>query len=311
MLLDFLFVLIGFVALMLGAELLVRGGASLALRFGISPLLVGLTIVSLGTSAPELVTCVTASLRGSSDIALGNVIGSNICNIGLILGLTVLVTPLTVQSRVVKLDVPLMLGFSLLLLAFLINGRIEQWEALIFLAFTIGFTWWLAQMARSGAEIDVDAPEKTSKSVWLDIGFLVAGTAALALGGDILIRGAVGLAGGFGVSEALISLSLIAFGTSVPELATCLVAARKGEGDIAVGNVIGSNIYNIIFILGASGIIKPLIGTDIRWMDLGVMFGLSLLTLPLMITGGKLVRWEGGLLLAVYLSYMTWRFVGG
>jgi cation:H+ antiporter len=311
MLVDFLLILVGFVALMLGAELLVRGGASLALRFGISPLLVGLTIVSLGTSAPELVTCVTASLRGSSDIALGNVIGSNICNIGLILGLTVLVTPLAVQSRVVKLDVPLMLGFSLLLLSFLINGRLEQWEAFLFLAFTVGFTWWLARMAKSGAEIDVDAPEKTSKSVWLDIGFLVAGTAALALGGDVLIRGAVGLATGLGVSEALISLSLIAFGTSVPELATCLVAARKGEGDIAVGNVIGSNVYNIIFILGASGIIKPLIGTDIRWMDLGVMFGLSLLTLPLMITGAKLERWEGGVLLAIYVGYMIWRFAGG
>ncbi len=309
MLLLIIFVIAGFAALMGGAEFLVRGGSSLALRFGISPLVVGLTIVALGTSAPELVTCVTAALRGSSSLALGNVIGSNICNIGLILGFTALYRPIEVHSRVVKFDSPLVIAISLLLVVFLLDHMIARWEAAIFLVGTFLFTYWMIRMARSGVELEIETPEGKTKSVWLDVMLILCGAILLAVGGHLLVEGAKGLARLAGVSEAIIGLSLVAFGTSVPELATCMVAARKGEADLAVGNIMGSNVYNIIFILGASGVIQPMDASEITWTDISVMILFAVAVLPIMFTQGKIVRWEGGLLLTGYLAYVAFLFI--
>lgn len=300
----------GLACLYFGAEWLVRGGASLAVRLGVTPLLVGLTVVAYGTSAPELIVSTMAAAKGQGALAVGNVVGSNIFNIGVILGLTALICPMRVQLQLLKFDTPVMVGVALLFLVFFRDGQIELWEALVFLAAIVGYTVLNIRLARRQVSAEVQqefggsVPPPTG-AAWKDAGLIVAGLAVLVLGSRLFVTGAVDLARLLKMSEALIGLTIVAAGTSLPELASSLMAAWRKQPDIAIGNVVGSNIYNILAILGVSGAIAPPInGQGVSQTDTLVMIGISLVLLVIAWTGFKLRRWEGALLLAGYGGYL-------
>ena len=293
-----------------GAEGLVRGSSSLALRLGITPLVVGLTVVAMGTSAPEVLVSVKAALSGRGDLAVGNVIGSNIFNIGAILGLTALIAPMRVQLQVLKLDAPIMLGVCCLTPLILLDHTIRRWEgALLFsgIIMYLAMNVWLARRTASPAvtsEFEEGVPAK-SNSAMLDVVYVIGGLGLLVLGARLLTDNAVLLARSFGVSEAVIGLTIVAAGTSVPELAASLVAALKKESDIAIGNVIGSNIFNVLSILGIGSIAAPLATSEVRMTDVFIMLGFSATLIPILWTGLRVSRLEGGLLFTAFLFYMA------
>jgi cation:H+ antiporter len=302
----------GLVALYFGAEWLVRGGASFAVRLGLTPLMVGLTIVAFGTSSPELIVSSTAAAQGSGAIAIGNVVGSNIFNICLILGLTALVCPMRVQFQLVKYDTPIMVGVAVLFLLFFFDLRITLWEAFAFLAGMIAYTVFNVRMARRQAsqpmrqEFDQAVP-KPMGALWKDLLLISTGLAVLVLGSRLFVSGSVQLAKLLGVSDAVIGLTIIATGTSLPELASSLMAAFRRQPDIAIGNVVGSNIYNILAILGVSGLIRhPLEGQGVGLIATLFMIGVSCLLLIIAWTGFKLKRWEGAMLLALFGGYLSY-----
>ncbi|OGJ92261.1 MAG: hypothetical protein A2350_14740 [Candidatus Raymondbacteria bacterium RifOxyB12_full_50_8] len=299
------FVVCGLFLLTGGAEFLVRGSSRLALRLGLSCLVVGLTVVAFGTSAPELVVSIKAGLDRAGDIAVGNVVGSNIFNIAAILGLAALVRPLSVHRQVLRIDTPVLVAVSLLLVLFLRDRAIGRGEALVFFAGIVSYVWFtlsasrkqaVNSMARDAIPIPGTIPS--------DIIFILAGLAALVFGSRLFVSGATGLARAWGVSEAVIGLTIVAAGTSLPELATSVVAAVKKETDIAVGNIIGSNIFNILAILGISGLLTPLQAQGIGSADVGVMMAATLILIPFMRTGFVLNRVEGAVLLALYCGYV-------
>jgi cation:H+ antiporter len=270
-----LMLLAGLVALYFGAEWLVRGGASLAIRLGVTPLLVGLTVVAYGTSTPELIVSTMAAAKGQGAIAIGNAVGSNIFNIGIILGLTAFICPMRVQLQLLKFDTPVMVGVALLFLVFFRDGQIQLGEAFIFLAIIVGYTVMNIRLARRQARAEVQREFDEGVPRLLKL------------------------------SEAFIGLTIVAAGTSLPELASSLMAAWRKQPDIAIGNVVGSNIYNILAILGVSGVIAPpLNGPGVSQTDTLVMTGLSLVLVVIAWTGFKLRRWEGALLLALYGGYL-------
>jgi cation:H+ antiporter len=302
----------GLVALYFGAEWLVRGGASFAVRLGLTPLMVGLTIVAFGTSSPELIVSSTAAAQGSGAIAIGNVVGSNIFNICLILGLTALVCPMRVQFQLVKYDTPIMVGVAVLFLLFFFDPRITLWEAFAFLAGMIAYTVFNVRMARRQAsqpmrqEFDQAVP-KPMGALWKDLLLISTGLAVLVLGSRLFVSGSVQLAKLLGVSDAVIGLTIIATGTSLPELASSLMAAFRRQPDIAIGNVVGSNIYNILAILGVSGLIRhPLEGQGVGLIATLFIIGVSCLLLIIAWTGFKLKRWEGAMLLALFGGYLSY-----
>ena len=301
--------ILGLVALTFGAEGLVRGSASLAIRFGLTPLIIGLTIVAFGTSTPELVVSLGASLNDQGDISIGNVVGSNIFNIGIILGLTALLCPVKVSLQVIKKDGPIMIAVSLLSLFLITRGTISRLEGIALFTALVAYTVysiWLAKKEVS-AEIEQQFQEgvpSQSKSLYLDLLFIGGGLLLLVFGSRLLVISATDIARLIGISEAVIGLTIIAAGTSMPELATSIVAALRRQPDIAVGNVVGSNIFNILGILGVASIAKPLSATGITKLDLWVMVGFSVALLPLLYTNLKLQRWEGGLLLFGYAAYL-------
>lgn len=304
-------VMSGLVLLFMGGEGLVRGSSGLALRLGLSRLVVGLTVVAFGTSAPEMVVSVQAALAGQGGVAVGNVVGSNILNIGLILGVTALISPLRVQLQILKLDAPILVGISLVVASMLADmtvGRLEG--AALFgglVAYTAG-TVWFARREKATPEVEAEFAEAIPApggSVWRDVVFIVAGLALLVWGSDLLVRGATLLARGFGVSEAVIGLTIVALGTSMPELVTCVVAAVKKESDIALGNIIGSNIFNFLGILGVAALARPIVAEGIRPADLWVAVGFAAALLPILWSGRRLQRWEGGVLLGGYAAYVA------
>ncbi len=302
----------GLAALYFGAEWLVRGSSSLAVRFGVSPLLVGLTVVAYGTSTPELIVSVTAATSGQGAIAVGNVVGSNIFNIGVILGITALLCPMRVQLQLLRFDIPAMIAVSLLLLLFFQDGAIQFWEALTFLVLIVIYTAVNIRLARRSSSPAVESefaagvPPPTG-STGRDVVWIVAGLGTLILGSRWFVSGAVDLARLLGWSEAVIGLTIVAAGTSLPELASSLIAAWRKQPDIAIGNVVGSNIYNILATLGASGAVAaPLSASGVRFEDTGAMIGFSLLMGAIAWTGHSLRRWEGALLLGLYGLYL-WR----
>ena len=305
-----LLLLAGLVALYFGAEWLVRGGASLAVRLGVTPLLVGLTVVAYGTSTPELIVSSTAAAQGQGAIAIGNVVGSNIFNIGFILGLTALVAPMRVQLQLLKVDTPFMVGVALLFLLFFRDGSIQRWESLVFLAGIVLYTVVNVRLARRQASADVrqefdDSVPKPTGSPWTDTGLIVAGLATLVLGSRLFVTGAVDLARLFDISDAVIGLTIVAAGTSLPELASSLMAAWRKQPDIAIGNVVGSNIYNILAILGVCGMLaSPVNGQGVSLTDTLIMIGFSAVLLVIAWSGFTLRRWEGALLLALYGGYL-------
>ena len=307
MLLHLLALAGGLGLLYFGAEWLVRGASALALRFGLSPLVIGLTVVAFGTSAPELVVSVGTALEGRGALAIGNVVGSNIVNVALILGLTVLIRPAPVKTQLLRLDVPLMVGASVLLLVLLLDGTLGRAEGALLVAGLVAYTGFNVrqsrreQAAQAGLAEALPAP---SGSAGRDAAWVGAGLVLLVVGARLFVGGAVALAGAAGFSEALIGLTIVAVGTSLPELATSVVAALRNEGDIAVGNVVGSNVFNVLGILGVSALLAPLERQGIALFDLGAMLALAILLVPLMRSGFQLARWEGALLMACYVAYL-------
>ena len=299
----------GLVFLYFGADWLVKGAVTISLHFGLSPLIVGLTVVALGTSLPEALVSIQASINNQGGIALGNVIGSNIINIALILGLSSLLQPLKVDSHLVKADVPLLVGASFLLIVLLEDFHISRMEGAVLLLGIVfyvgGNIMTVKRTTPKEDEIEgMEIPEDPSKNLMRDIGFLILGLIALAFGSNILVSGAVDLARIWGLSEALIGLTIVSIGTGTPELATALMAAYRKTADIAIGNAVGSNLFNILFVVGLAGLVSPMHATGINSSDLYVMFGLTFLLLPTVWTGMVLDRKEGLLFLVIYVAYL-------
>lgn len=309
MLIPSLYVLGGLLLLAAGAEALVRGSSALALRLGVTPLVVGLTVVAFGTGSPELFVSVEAAYRGDSGVALGNVVGSNIGNVALILGLAALARPMKVRSELIRREVPLMIAVTLLLCVLLYDGTLSRVDGLILTVGSVAYTAFAYMTARRDrskvvAEEFGDALAQPKRAAWVDALLVVAGFALLLVGARLLVGGATTIAESFGISQVVIGLTVIAVGTSLPELATSVVAAAKGEADVAFGNVIGSNILNILLILGVAALISPVGAQGLRMLDLFVLVGSAVLLLPLMRRSWVLNRWEGGLLLAGYVAYL-------
>lgn len=310
-------ILAGLVLLYYGADALVGGAASLALTLGVSPLVAGLTVVAYGTSLPELVVSLRAAFSGESGMALGNIVGSNLFNVAVILGLAALIQPIQVQQRLVRFDIPLMLMLSLLFAAALWTGFVERWMGAVFVAllvlYTVGQIWFARrQSARALADdeaalveevVGEELPQASGKPL-KDTLFILLGTVLLALGGEFLVRGGIGLAEALGISETVIGLTILAAGTSAPELAATVVAAIRRQADIAVGNIVGSNVFNILSVVGTAALIHPLNAASIHSVDIIAMLVVSFLMLPLAWTGWKLNRWEGVLLLCCYGFYL-------
>jgi cation:H+ antiporter len=302
-------ILSGLLLLCLGAEGLVRGSAALALRLGITPLVIGLTIVAFGTSSPEIVVSVQSAFQGNSVLALGNVIGSNISNVALILGLSALVRPLRVQAQIIRREIPLMIFVSLFLCFLLLGGHLTRLEGLLLVLGSLAYTAFAYTSARKNKDPNVEeefegALPRPKGNVWANVAFILVGLGLLIVGANLLVGGAITIAQGFGISPVVIGLTIVAVGTSLPELATSIVAARKDEGDIVIGNVIGSNVLNILFVLGIAALIAPMQTNDVRLIDIAVMVGSAAIVFPLMRRGFQLTRWEGTFLLAGYAGYL-------
>jgi cation:H+ antiporter len=309
---DIALLLGGLVLLFAGAESLVRGATALALRLGLSTLLVGLTVVAFGTSAPELVVSSAAALDGVGGIAVGNVVGSNVANIALILGVSAIIRPLRVQAQLVRIDLPLMIGASLVLSALLFDWTLSRLEGLglvIGLLAYLVFSYRWARRERMREPLPADPLPSGSSSLLVN-GFLVLlGLAMLVLGASWLVDGAVSIAERAGVSPTVIGLTLVALGTSLPELATSVVAAVRGADDLAVGNVVGSNLFNVLGILGTAALLRPLQVPDLGPEDLLALVGTAVMILPLARSGFVLSRIEGALLSLGYLGYVAFLLV--
>lgn len=301
--------------LYLGAEGLVRGSSNLSLRLGVSPLLVGLTVVAFGTSAPELTVSVLAGFEGHGDVAVGNVVGSNIINIALILGLSALIRPLKVNRALVRRDIPIMIVVSLALIPIVLGGGVGRIGGLfLFSGIVLYIIYSLVGAKREDREltegIESQAVRPPARGWAVDMVMIIGGLVFLILGSKLLVSGALAIARGLNVPEAVIGLTIVAAGTSLPELATSAVAALKRQADLAVGNIVGSNIFNVLCILGASAMVSPLEVRGIHLVDALVMEGLSLLLLPLAFTRLVLSRAEGALMLLVYAGYLYWLWPG-
>ena len=314
--LDVLLVIAGLVLLIGGGEALVRGASSIATRLGISPLIVGLIVVSAATSAPELAVTIGSVLSGEPGLAVGNVIGSNIVNILLILGLSAIVSPLLIKRQLVRFDIPVMVGLSVLLVAVSLDGQIGLLDGVLLLGGLVAHAVLSIiigrREVRDGVEGAGVAPVPTPERPlppWLAAVLLLVGIGLLVLGSQLLVTGAVSIASALGVSSLVIGLTVVAIGTSLPELATSIIAVRRGERDMAVGNIVGSNIFNIGMVLGLPAIIFgegiPVPAAAIA-LDLPVMLATAIALLPIAFTGFIIARWEGGLFVAIYIAYTAY-----
>lgn len=309
----------GLMGLVLGAELLVRGASRLALSFGISPLVVGLTIVAFGTSAPEMAVSTGAVLNGQTDIAIGNVVGSNIFNVLFVLGLSALITPLVVNIQLIRQEVPIMIGAALLLLVLGLDGKLGFLDGAILFGLMLAYTAFLIVQSRAetrsaqdqyAAELQPAAPGGWDARLPVQLLLIVLGLGLLVLGSDWLVTASTIFAKSLGVSDLVIGLTIVAAGTSMPEVATSVMAAIKGERDIAVGNVVGSSTFNILGCLGLSGLVSGDLGlvmpAAVLHFDIWVMIAVALACLPVFITGREIARWEGGVFLLYYAAYVTY-----
>ncbi len=306
----------GFGAIYFGAEWLVRGAARVASTMGISPVVVGLTLVALGTSAPELVVGIFAVLRDDGGLLMGNVLGSNLANIGLILGATALITPLGVADRVITRDVPVMLLITVFVFPLVLDGEVDWGDGVILLALLvlyIGFTFIPTEEEMRGLREEVDSitedpgAAQVARKRLANVGLVVGGVAGLGFGGWATVEGATYLADALAASTEVIGLTVVAVGTSLPELVTSLVAAARRQPDIAVGNIVGSNIFNLTAVIGASALVGNFpVGESILTLQLPSVLVLSLLLWPVAASARRVKRWEGLLLLAVYVAFAVW-----
>lgn len=315
---QLLFFVFGLFALIAGAELLVRGAAKLALAWGISPLVVGLTIVAFGTSSPEMAVTVGAAAAGTDDIAIGNVVGSNVFNVLFILGVSALIAPLVVHAQLIRQEVPIMVGATVLLMVLMVDGKVSRVDGAMLVALLAAYTVFLVVQSRrqTRATAEEYAGEVDRKagagarwdSHWaVQVLLVVAGLALLALGARWLVESATAFARSLGVSELVIGLTIVAAGTSLPEVATSIAAALKGERDIAVGNVVGSNTFNILGCVGLAGVVAPeglAVAAAAMHFDAWVMLAVAAACLPIFLTGREIARWEGAVFLGYYVAYV-------
>ncbi len=307
--------IIGIVLLVAGAELLVRGASRLAVAVGISPLVIGLTIVAFGTSAPEMAVSVASALSGQSgaDIAIGNVVGSNIFNVLLILGISAMIAPLVVSQQLVRVDVPIMIGASVLMFLFSLDHHVGRGNGLILFSGVIAYTVFAivkgrreSRAVRDEYETEYGAKEEQKTSLGTNLFLILVGVVMLVVGSNWLVDGAIAIARALGVSELIIGLTIVSAGTSLPEVATSVMASIRGERDIAVGNVVGSNIFNILAVLGLASIVSPdgvNVSASAMAFDIPVMIAVAFACLPIFFTGYAISRWEGMVFLGYYMAY--------
>ena len=305
---DYLFLLLGLVILTVGAELLTKGCVGMAARFHVPEFIIGLTVMAVGTSMPELTVSVMSALKGSTDMAIGNVTGSNLFNTLIILGICSLVRPMVFTKENVRRDIPICIGASLLMLVFAlyIGQGISRWQGAIMLALYVTVIWYSVRSAKQGAPEEESAGDSSSMGWGRVIIYIIVGLAGLIYGGNTCLESATSIARAWGVSEAVIAITIVAAGTSLPELASSLSAIANGKLSLALGNVIGSNIANILLILGTSGLIKPLTMGGITPLDVWMVFGSSVLLLlsALAIGQRRITRFEGVIYLAIYVAYV-------
>ena len=315
----------GFVALIAGGEFLVRSSSKFASAFGISSVVAGLTVVAFATSAPELAVVTQAAYAGKTDLAIGNAVGSNIFNVLFVLGVSAMVAPLIVKDQLIRFDVPAMVGASILLLLFSLDGALGRIDGIIMLALLVGYVSWTIVQSRKTAngmveemvdQLQLGATPATplgrqlwSQSLWIQLIIFLAGLGLLVIGANWAVDGSVIIAKSFGVSELVIGLTVVAIGTSLPEVVTSIVASYRGERDIAVGNVIGSNMFNILAVLGLSSIVAPsgiAVSDNAIHFDMPVMIAVAIACLPVFYIGHKIARWEGALLFGYYVAYTSY-----
>ncbi len=309
---------LGLVLLVLGGEFLVRGASRLATSFGISPLVVGLTVVAFGTSAPEMAVSVQSAWAGQVDIAMGNVVGSNIFNVLFILGVSSLIVPLVVDAQMIRQEVPIMIGASALLVALGWDGGISRIEGIALFVLVIAYTVTLVLQSRRATratqqeyaeETHIAAASTLIDRLWVQLALVVLGLVVLVAGSRLLVTGAIAIATTLGVSELVIGLTIVAAGTSLPEVAASVIASIKGQRDIAVGNVVGSNIFNILGVLGLSATVAPTelaVAPQVLALDLPVMVAVAVACLPIFFSGHRISRWEGLVFLAYYVAYIVY-----
>ena len=298
--------ILSLVALYIGAGWLVQGSSALALKAKVSPLVIGLTIVAFGTSAPELIVSLNATLSGQGDIAIGNIVGSNIFNIGVILGVSAIICPLQVKKQLLRIDIPVMLAATLLLTVLFWNGTLSRIEGFFFLAGIIVYTLFSLFYSRKHGEGPNLELEEQPKHWAVDTLAIIGGLAVLVCASRLLVDNAVSIAKELGMSEAVIGLTIVAAGTSMPELATSIVAAYKRKTDIAIGNIVGSSLFNILAIAGSCSLVHPIEAKNVNYIDLLVMLAISVLLLPLVKSGQKISRAEGFVLILCYVIYIFW-----
>jgi cation:H+ antiporter len=310
MLVQLVLFVVGLAVLALGAELFIRGAVRVARKFGVSPFVIGLTLVGFGTSAPELVVNLSAACQGNPELAVGNVVGSNIANVGLILGVAAVVRTLTAEMRLLKVETPLVLAASVAVWVMAWDGDLGRWDAAILL---VMFTAVMVYIALSAKRETPEVKEELGKSIpnpermWVSVLFLALGLGGLVGGAQLMVDSAVHLAESWGMSKALIGLTIVAVGTSLPELASTVAAAYRGQSDIAVGNVVGSNLFNLLLILGVTSAVCPLpVDAGMMTFDLPVMVGFAVLLLLVLLNGLRVYRWEGVLLLLAYVGVTAW-----
>ena len=313
-------ILIGLAGLVAGGELLVRGAAALAAAARIAPLVIGLTVVAFGTSAPELAVTVQAALAGAPELAVGNVVGSNIANVLLILGLAALASPLIVDSRVVRIDVPLVIACSVGLWFLVLDGAVSRLDGLLlFSGLVVYVAWSVIQGKREPAEIQEEfaqaLPHDGNNALYIakQVGLVVGGLVLLVVAARLLVGGASDIARALGVSELVIGLTIVAVGTSLPELVTSVVASLRGQRDIAVGNAVGSNLFNILAVLGLGALVSPqgiAVADQVIRLDLPIMIATALACAPIFLTGGRISRLEGGLFVFYFTAYMAFVVMG-
>ena len=309
MTIQILLLLAGLALIVFGADILVDGASAIARKSGVSEFVIGLTIVGFGTSCPELVVSLTGALQGNADISVGNVIGSNIFNTLLILGMTAVIAPVAVTRANSRRDIPIALLVTFLFVAFALTGNsITQVEGAVFLAIFVAYMIYCFKSDRPAQE--EEAPQKV-RSIWLAILLVLGGLAGLVFGGNLFVNNATAIARALGVSDKFIAITLLAGGTSLPELATCIVAAAKKKDQLALGNVLGSNVFNILLILGTSAVVTPLSTLAINWVDLGVLTGSAAMVWLWTYTGhrDRVDRWEAILMLLTFFGYYTYLFM--
>ncbi|HUG44381.1 MAG TPA: calcium/sodium antiporter [Acidobacteriota bacterium] len=312
------FFILGLLLLIWGAEWMVRGSIRLAARLGISPLIIGLTVVAFGTSSPELAVVLRSSLIGSADISIGNVVGSNIFNVLIVLGASAVVAPLTVSGQLIRSDVPVMILASFATFLFCLDGRLSTTDAVVLVLCGGLYVFWLIRASKKQNRVNsLELPSKAlssrqSSSLLPQIGLVIFGIFLLAVGAKWLVDSAMVFAQVLGVSELVVGLTIVAGGTSLPEVATSVLAAFKGERDLAVGNVVGSNLFNIFLVLGVAGIISPggiPVSPAAIYFDFPVMLAVAVACLPIFFTGNVISRWEGAVFLGYYVAYALYLFL--